>query len=155
MRFAPTHLIGPPHRRPHVIRRRAAATRDDAQACDAIYMMLRAFDDPDVTHVEGDVDPVRGTGRGRASTRRVGILSVTRTASRARSVMISRSDARARRILSCESGGAPTGPESRNAMARWNRRYQCMRRRDARACQTSWHRAARGGSRAADRRVIV
>lgn len=29
------------------------------QACDAIYMMLRAFDDPDVTHVEGDVDPVR------------------------------------------------------------------------------------------------
>ena len=30
-----------------------------AQATDAIYMMLRAFDDPDVTHVEGDVDPVR------------------------------------------------------------------------------------------------
>jgi obg-like ATPase 1 len=28
-------------------------------ACDAIYMMLRAFEDADITHVEGDVNPVR------------------------------------------------------------------------------------------------
>jgi obg-like ATPase 1 len=28
-------------------------------ACDAIFHLLRAFDDPDVTHVEGEVDPVR------------------------------------------------------------------------------------------------
>mmetsp|Transcript_20216 Transcript_20216/g.26714 ORF Transcript_20216/g.26714 Transcript_20216/m.26714 type:complete len:396 (+) Transcript_20216:80-1267(+) len=29
------------------------------RACDAIYQMLRAFDGDDVTHVEGDVNPVR------------------------------------------------------------------------------------------------
>ncbi|XP_035777292.1 obg-like ATPase 1 [Anopheles albimanus] len=28
-------------------------------ACDAIFHLCRAFDDPDVTHVEGEVDPVR------------------------------------------------------------------------------------------------
>ena len=27
--------------------------------CDAIFHMLRTFKDPDVTHVEGEVDPVR------------------------------------------------------------------------------------------------
>lgn len=29
------------------------------KACDAIFHLCRAFDDEDVTHVEGDVDPVR------------------------------------------------------------------------------------------------
>ncbi|CAM9353699.1 unnamed protein product [Phaeothamnion confervicola] len=29
------------------------------RACDAIFMMLRAFESADITHVEGDVDPVR------------------------------------------------------------------------------------------------
>lgn len=29
------------------------------RAVDAIYMMLRAFENPDITHVEGDVNPVR------------------------------------------------------------------------------------------------
>ncbi len=28
-------------------------------ATDGIYMMLRAFEDPDIVHVEGDVNPVR------------------------------------------------------------------------------------------------
>lgn len=28
-------------------------------ACDAIFHLCRAFEDPDVTHVEGEVDPVR------------------------------------------------------------------------------------------------
>ena len=28
-------------------------------ACDAIYHVTRAFDDDDIIHVEGDVDPVR------------------------------------------------------------------------------------------------
>jgi obg-like ATPase 1 len=28
-------------------------------ATDAIYMMLRAFENADITHVEGDVNPVR------------------------------------------------------------------------------------------------
>jgi len=30
-------------------------------ACDAIYSMMRVFDDPEVTHVDGDVDPIRDT----------------------------------------------------------------------------------------------
>lgn len=29
--------------------------------CDAIFSMMRVFDDPDVTHVDGDVDPLRDT----------------------------------------------------------------------------------------------
>lgn len=29
------------------------------RAVDGIFQMVRAFDDPEVTHVEGDVDPVR------------------------------------------------------------------------------------------------
>lgn len=29
------------------------------RAVDAIYMMLRAFENADITHVEGDVNPVR------------------------------------------------------------------------------------------------
>lgn len=29
------------------------------KACDALFHLCRAFDDPDVTHVEGEVDPVR------------------------------------------------------------------------------------------------
>lgn len=29
------------------------------RAVDAIFMMLRAFEDADITHVEGDVNPVR------------------------------------------------------------------------------------------------
>merc|ERR1719213_1618559 len=29
------------------------------KACDALFHLCRAFEDPDITHVEGDVDPVR------------------------------------------------------------------------------------------------
>jgi len=29
------------------------------KACDAMFHLCRTFDDPDITHVEGDVDPVR------------------------------------------------------------------------------------------------
>jgi len=29
------------------------------KACDAIYMMVRVFDDEDIVHVEGDVNPIR------------------------------------------------------------------------------------------------
>lgn len=29
--------------------------------CDAIFSMMRIFEDPDVTHVDGDVDPIRDT----------------------------------------------------------------------------------------------
>ena len=29
------------------------------QACDALFHLCRTFEDPDITHVEGDVDPVR------------------------------------------------------------------------------------------------
>lgn len=32
------------------------------KACDAIFHMSRAFEDGDVTHVEGDVDPIRDAG---------------------------------------------------------------------------------------------
>ena len=29
------------------------------KACDALFHLCRTFEDPDITHVEGDVDPVR------------------------------------------------------------------------------------------------
>ena len=29
------------------------------QACDAMFHLCRTFEDPDITHVEGEVDPVR------------------------------------------------------------------------------------------------
>ena len=32
------------------------------QAVDAVYHMVRGFDDKDVTHVEGNVDPIRDIG---------------------------------------------------------------------------------------------
>ena len=29
------------------------------QACDAMFHLCRTFEDPEITHVEGEVDPVR------------------------------------------------------------------------------------------------
>ena len=29
------------------------------QACDALFHLCRTFEDPDITHVEGDVNPIR------------------------------------------------------------------------------------------------
>jgi len=29
------------------------------KACDGIFHMVRLFDEPDITHVEGNVDPIR------------------------------------------------------------------------------------------------
>ena len=35
------------------------ATACYLQACDAMFHLCRTFEDPEITHVEGEVDPVR------------------------------------------------------------------------------------------------